>query len=234
MINDFLTRLDNRNTSFEGIVRPSYDVEPYTGDKLIVWNALFGGVNSLEHFRTAVEIVSLLRMTPLSEYETLLDDRLTYNGSDLARVLTGSGDSVETESSASASLVIGPGSNSRQTWAATVTGANEVTSTDDSGITRVVSGVTFAADGSSLIPLANSGSYLQVFGSPNLNDSWNVSRDANYNSRLAGMVDRLNSIPDGVLARIASDQTVRDVLRNRFALINPVTVAVAAIGIVHG
>lgn len=231
MINEFLTRLDNiPRHGFDGIYRdPAAVTKPLSGNARTVWRALFGDINSSEHFRIACEIVGMLRGSQFAEYETKnLDPRVTYNETDLALVLSAGANEVVGTSNLS--LLVQPDTPSKQTWTVTYNGSGEVTSVDEDGLTNVQS-VVFGG-GTTHFPLAGNNAFGQFLQDPGGAASWTINRQVTYASYFADMASRIGALPSAVLNSVVPVE-IQSVIRDMATLRPMMRVLAVAIGVVH-
>lgn len=187
MINHFLTALDNRSTTFPGVYREATEPILYTGRRRSLQLAVLGEVEDAgEHLARAAMVVSLLRASPLFELETAVDDRLTYDDSQLAAIIAGAGVRVVSSSSARLRVLSADSRTSGQlvfTSPATLTyGPYQAT-------------IQTGASGSNAVRL---GSLLvQVIGVPADGDSWEVDAQPPAEFDLALAAQRVRQVaPD--------------------------------------
>lgn len=226
MINQFLTKLDNRNTSFSGIARDASVPVPYTGSRLRLWTALFSEVGAEEHFRTAVAALKMLRVSPWMKYETLADGRITYTEQELSDVLIGSAEGVEI-SDPSMLFVQGPETDSKITWTLRTDGVTVRATTGSTTITA-----PFAIG--QAVDLPNSDSSMTFVMTPPLNTALTITRNVQYVIQLPAVEARLDALPEKVWV----DCLPADIDRSKAKQV-PIaraimTVALATVGIANG
>jgi len=230
-VNDFIVRLDNRNTAFDGIYRPASDLLEYRNLQKRVWSSLFGETNSSEHFRIACEIMLILRNSAVAPWEIQNDSRVTYDDDDLAAALVGMGSEI-TGDAHPLEFIVTPEVTSKQQWTVVYDGGGQMTSTDEDGKTKVVTGLVFPA--ATWVPFAlSSGGRAQTLGEPPADATWIVTRNENYNSQINQSVARLESLGlDEVIQQLPKDLV--NLYRLTPVLQGPLRVAAAAVGVVYG
>ena len=233
IVNEFLTILDNKNTAFEGIYRdPAAEIQQLTGLRQQVWNALFDNINSSEHFRIACEIMLVLRNSVVAAWETLDDSRISYTDTDLAEVLAGKGSSI-TGDAHPLTFLVTSGSPSKQTWTVKYLGGNVMESTDEDGVVQQVTGLIFAPNTWTQFDLGGSQGKAQVLDEPPVNATWTIARDADFNSQINAIAERLEILSVDEVIRLLPADLV-GTYRLTPVLQGPLRVAIAAAGVVYG
>lgn len=232
MINEFLTRLDNRSLSFDGIYRTSAELVKLPSRRRALWGALFGSTNSSEHFRIACEITLALRNTVVAPWELRSDDRITYDDDDLAQVMLGKGSSV-TGSSHPLEFLVTESSPSKQTWKVTYLGGGSFESIDEDNNRLTVSGLTFSSSSWTQFDLARKQGKAQVLAEPPTNATWTIVRDVDYNSQLEAISQRLDIVGEDEVIQSLPSELV-SLYRNTPVLRSVLQVASAAAGVVYG
>lgn len=232
MINEFLTRLDNRSLSFDGIYRSSAALVTLPSLRQRVWGALFGSVNSSEHFRIACEILLALRNSVVAPWEVLSDARITYDDDDLAQVLLGKGSSV-TGSTHPLSFLVTVDTPSKQTWTVRYLGGGSMESVDEDNVRRTVTGLIFSPTAWTPFDLARDQGKAQVLDEPPVNSTWTITRDVDYNSQLSAISERLSVVGDDEVIQTLPVDLI-GLYRNTPVLRSVLQVAAAAAGVVYG
>lgn len=232
MINEFLTLLDNRSTSFDEIYRSDAPPVRLPSRRRALWDALFGSINSSEHFRIACEITLALRNTVVAPWELIGDTRITYDDDDLAQSMLGKGSSV-TGSSHPLEFLVTPSSPSKQTWRVTYLGGGSFESVDEDNNRLTVSGLSFSASSWTQFDLARLQGKAQVLGEPPGSSVWTITRDVDYVSQLEAISQRLDLVgADEVIQALPSELV--GLYRNTPVLKSVLQVTSAAVGVVYG
>jgi len=232
MINEFLTRLDNRSLSFDGIYRSDAELIQLPPQRRRIWGALFGSINSSEHFRIACEILLALRNTVVAPWELQADPRITYDDDDLAQVLLGKGSTI-TGNSHPLEFIVNQNTPSKQTWTVQYLGGGSFESVDEDNERRTVTGLTFSAASWTQFSLARDQGKAQVLNEPPTNARWTITRDVDYRSRLEEISQRLDLTGvDEVVQALPPELT--QLYRNTPVLKSVLRVSAAAAGVVYG
>lgn len=199
MINHFLAQLDNDPTPPSGFLWPEFTARVIEPEEASIRAAIIGtGLSREEHFLRCLQLTALVTESPLADYLTAHDSRITYSLRAVRDRLEVSGIVVQYTggnlSPASLNLVVNATTPDSAEWTVTLTSPTAATVTDDLGNST---NETFSMSGgiSTLIPLPLGRGSVRVYNNaPQTGDAWVVSYRRPGASWVPQALEKLDSI----------------------------------------